>query len=136
MWLNKGQDFHENLSKAKILWYLWNSFWYTYSIFSLPSSKSSATKYTGWYSVIGYFCKAVLAGSKGRSSGFPLRAYSSSPNEERRPAPYTFSSPCCRQIPYSTVNQKHWKLIKRVIKEVWPKSRMFDKFLIFLNVFF
>jgi len=46
-----------------------------YLTLSLASSKLSATKYTGWYSVMGYFWRLVLAGSKGRIWGLSDKQY-------------------------------------------------------------
>ena len=45
----------------------------------------------------------------------PERHHSSSPKEERRPAPYAFSSPCCRVIPNSMVNLHMDMLILDII---------------------
>lgn len=55
--------------------------------------------------MIGYFCTAVLAGSKGLNSGLSDKQYSNSPYELSKPAPYALSSPSCRHTPNSTVNQ-------------------------------
>ena len=108
------QNFNSVLSNWTLLWSLlsicvfeglWRSKCSAYIIFSLAFSKLSATKYRGWYSVIGYFWTAVLKGSNGFSSGLPLKLYCSSPNEDSRPAPYALSFPSCLHRPNSTINQ-------------------------------
>ena len=47
----------------------------TYMIFILADSKLSARKYTGCISVMGYFCRPVLNGSRGNTSGLSERQY-------------------------------------------------------------
>jgi len=46
-----------------------------YLTLSLASSKLSATKYTGWNSVMGYFCRLVFSGSNGWSWGLSVKQY-------------------------------------------------------------
>ncbi|WAR08197.1 HMCN1-like protein [Mya arenaria] len=61
--------------------------------------------HSGWRSSSVYDCTAVLSGSKGRFSGLSESACSSSPYDDRMPAPYALCSPFCLQIPNSIVNQ-------------------------------
>lgn len=77
----------------------------THMSWSLTSSKLSATKYVGWYSVIGYGVLPVTSGLNGLSAGLPDSEYWSSPIDDSSPAPYAFSSLSCRHSPNSTVNQ-------------------------------
>lgn len=103
----------------------------SYIIFSLASSKLSASKYTGWYSVIGYFCSHVLDGSKGFTSAFPSKQYCSSPYEDSKPAPYALNSLFSLHNPYSTVNQNNWEILnilkvcfflRLIVRCVWALS--------------
>lgn len=59
--------------------------------------------------MIGYFFTPVFSGSNSLNSGSSVKQYCNSPNDDSKPAPNAFNSPCWRHKPYSTVNQKHYK---------------------------
>ena len=65
-------------------------------IFSIASSNELTAKYLGWKVVIGYSVSATVLGTNSATSGCSLKQYSSSPNDDSRPAPYACVGPARR----------------------------------------